>query len=301
MTRPLPADGTAKLFQIGTRPLDPEDWLAPDEQLRGQLAEKARLRQAHPRETFAALPHSHAAQAEALALLAEYLPRRFPDLWARRGDAMRLLPDGETVDMAGNEPPLARAARLVQDDLLLLERDATHWRLTAASLNFPSSWVLDEKMGQGLDAIHGPVPGFGPGTRPAQIMARMFDAMRAETPMIRWNWSLYGDDRLYHPDSLGPENRRFGPGERADPVYLRVERQALRKLPQSGAILFAIRIGLVGLDTLSGQEEAGAIAAHLLREVTALTPEQLAYKGLSAERERVVARLADIAGSALTA
>lgn len=297
MTRPLPADGTAKLFQIGTRPLDPEDWLAPDDQLREQLAEKALLVQTHNDQIFAELPQSRPAQAEVLALLADYLPRRFPQLWVRRGDGIALLPEGETVDLAGSGPPLARAARLVQDDLLLLERDASRWRLTAASLSFPSSWVLREKLGLELDAIHEPVPGFGKGTRPAQIMARMFDAMRAETPMIRWNWSLYGDRRLYHPDSAGPDTRRFGPGERADPVYLRVERQTLRKLEGSGAIVFTIRISLVGLDALARHEEAGQIAAHLQHQIAALTPEQLAYKGLAAERERILMRLEELAAN----
>lgn len=292
MTRPLPEDGTAKLFQIGTRPLDPEDWLAPDGALAMQLAEKARLRLSHPAEIFAALGGSRPAQLELLSLLADYLPRRFSDIWRRNGDHITILPLGETVPLTSAEAPLAIAAQLVQDDLLLLERgDEKTWRLTAASLNFPSSWSLAEKMGQGLDAIHHPVPGFGPGTRPAQIMARMFDAMRPETPMIRWNWSLYGDDRLFHPDVSGADQPRFGLGPRAENVQLRVERQVLRKLPETGAIAFAIRISLHALDDLAAHPEAAEIAGHLHTEVTALTPEQLDYKGLTRERDRILARL----------
>ncbi len=52
-------------------------------------------------------------------------------------------------------------------------------------------------------------------------MARMFDALRPETPMIRWNFSLYGDDRLFHPDVLGPGEARFGTGPRRRAVFLR--------------------------------------------------------------------------------
>lgn len=297
MTRPFPDDGTAKLFQIGTRPLDPDHWLAPDENRLSQLAEKARLRVTHRDQVFAEMSFSRPAQAELLSLLADYLPRRFPDLWRRDADAITILPSGETVPLTSAEAPLALAAQLVQDDLLLLERgDEKTWQLTAASLCFPSSWSLGEKIGRGLDAIHDPVPGFGPGTRPAQIMARMFDAMRPETPMIRWNWSLYGDDRLFHPDTSGADQPRFGPGPRAENVHLRVERQVLRKLPSTGAIAFAIRISLHGLDDLAAHPEAAAIATHLHSEISALTPEQLAYKGLTSERTRVLARLEDIRG-----
>jgi hypothetical protein len=294
MTRPFPADGAARLFQIGTKPLDPADWLAPDAAMNAQLAEKARLRQTHARETFGEIKGSGAAQAELLALLADYLPQRHGSIWRRDGEAITIVPTGQTIAINTSGPPLAVAAQLVQDDLLLLERGNAAWQLTAASLSFPSSWLLSEKLGQGLDSIHDPVPGFGPGTRPAQIMARMFDAMRPETPMIRWNWSLYGDDRLFHPDTTGVDQPRFGTGPCAENMHLRVERQVLRKLPGTGAIAFAIRISIHPIDMLLLHPEAEAITAHLRAEIAALSEQQLDYKGLGRERDRVLARLADV-------
>lgn len=295
MTLATPYDGSSRLFQIGTRPLDPEDWLDPDEAMAAQLAEKARLRGTHFSQIFAEEPSSRVAQAEFLALLVDYLPRRFPALWRQEAGGLHIVPTGETVALDGDASPLAVAARLVQDDLLVLQRDETGWRLTAASLAFPSSWVLAEKMGLVLDVIHDPVPGFGPGTRAAQIMARMFDAARPDMPMIRWNFSLYGDTRLYHPDSLGPGMRRFGAGERADPVVLRVERQTLRKLPRSGALAFTIRISLDPLERLERHPAPGPIAEALIGQIAALTPEQLDYKGLTLEKERIIRRLEEIA------
>ncbi len=292
----LPYDLSARLFQIGTKPLDPAEWLEPDAAMVAQLEEKARLYRQHYYAVFAEMPESLAAQTELLGLLADYLPTRFPSLWRREANNLRIVPTGEIVALDGAESPLLIAALLVQDDLLLLQRDSTGWRLTAGALAFPSSWVLAEKVGKVLDAIHEPVPGFGPGTRPAQIMARMFDAARPETPMIRWNFSLYGDERLFHPDVLGPDIRRFGSGERADPVVLRVERQTLRKLPDTGAMAFTIRIGLHGLDELARHPEARRIAEALIEQVAALTAEQLDYKGLTRERERVLVRLGEMVG-----
>ncbi len=295
MTLPTPYDGSSPLFRIGTRPLDPADWLAPDAAMAGQLAQKARLFAERRDAVFAATPESHPAQAELLALLVNHLPERFPDLWRHSKAGMLVVATGDTVDLDSGQNPLLTAARLVQDDLLLLQRDNAGWRLVAGCLCFPSSWVLSEKLGKVLAEIHAPVPGFGPGTRQAEVMARMFDALRVETPMIRWNFSLYGDERLHHPDVSGPEERRFGTGERADPVFLRVERQTLRKLPETGAIAFTIRISVDPLERLEGHADAAKIAASLMGQIEALTPEQLDYKGLTREKERVVKRLGEIA------
>jgi hypothetical protein len=281
-----------RLFQIATKPLDPNDWLDPDAGMAAQLAEKARLHKNHFAEIFAELPESRPAQAELLSMLENYLPERFPHLWRKRDNGLLVVPTGEMVERAGI--PLLQAAKLVQDDLLILSRAEAGWRLVAASLSFPSSWLLADKIGKVLDAIHDPVPGFGPETRPAQLMARMFDALRPEAPMIRWNWSLYGDSRLFHPDVSGPDKPRFGTGERADPVHLRIERQTLRKLPETGAVAFTIRISLVDLDKLAILPDAKILAGQLHAQLLALTPEQLDYKGLTYERDRVLARLADI-------
>ena len=81
MTLPTPYDGSSPLFRIGTKPLDPKDWLEPDAAMAGQLAEKARLSVERLQAVFAGLPESRAAQAELLALLAGHLPARFPELW----------------------------------------------------------------------------------------------------------------------------------------------------------------------------------------------------------------------------
>lgn len=281
-----------RLFQIATKPLDPADWLDPDAAMPAQLAEKARLAKTHFSEIFAELPESRPAQAELLSLLVDYLPIRFPHLWQRQENGLLIIPTGETVSLAGI--PLLAAAKLVQDDLLFLSRADAGWRLVAASLSFPSSWKLSEKIGKVLDAIHGPVPGFGPETRPAQLIARMFDAMRPETPLIRWNWSFYGDIRLFHPDVLGPDEPRFGTGSRADPVHLRVERQTLRKLPETGAIAFTIRISLVSLDDLAALPDAKNLAGQLSAQLLALTPDQLDYKGLTRDKHRIISRLAEL-------
>ena len=296
---PTPYDGSSKLFQIGVKPLDPAEWIDVDEHLLAFLAEKQRVNAAHPAEVSVAEPGTEAAEAEVLALLAEHLPRRFPDVYRREGNAVEVVPAGRRVALdAPGVPPLAIAASLVQEDLAILRKGEAGWRLAAASLCFPSSWALREKFGRPMHEIHAPVPGFGAGTRNAMLIERMFDHLRPEMPVIRWNWSLYGDDTLFHPGSADPKVRRFGAGERAENVFLRVERQALRRLPQSGHILFTIRIHVDPLKALERHPEARRIATALVEQLMALSPAQLDYKGLTLERDRLVARLGEIAGGA---
>jgi hypothetical protein len=173
-----------------------------------------------------------------------------------------------------------------------MRRGETGWRLAAASLSFPSSWRLREKFGRPIHEVHAPVPGFGGGTRNAELIGRMFDNLRPETGMIRWNWSLYGDDALHHPHDSPPN--RFGGGAKAEGVFLRVERQTLRKLPASGDIVFTIRIAVDPLAELERHSDRARIAVALVTQLQALDAAQLDYKGLTLERDRLIARLAEI-------
>lgn len=301
MTVPFhtPYDGSAKLFQIGVKPLSLADWIEVDGRLAADLSEKERVSVAHAGSVFVAEPGTEQAQAEVLGLLVEHLTEQFPQHYRRTGDGVEIVPAGKSVALGvPGEAPLRVAARLVQEDLVLMRRGEAGWRLAAASLCFPSSWSLREKFGRPLHEVHGPVPGFGAGTRNAQLIQRMFDSARPETPMLRWNWSLYGDDRLHHPETADPGTRRFGPGERAASVFLRVERQTLRKLPASGDILFTIRIHVDPLARLEQHPEAAAIAGALVAQLMALGAAELDYKGLTLERDRLVARLEEIAARA---
>jgi hypothetical protein len=286
-----PYDGSSKLFAIGLKPLDVNAWIDADERLAADLALKRQLAATRWDEVFAAEPGTEAAQAEVLALLVEHLPARYPELYGHDGDSM--LVAGTRVELAAL-PALWTAAQLVQEDLVIMRRGETGWRLAAASLSFPSSWKLREKFGRPIHEVHAPVPGFGARTRNAELIARMFDNMRPETPVIRWNWSVYGDAELFHPHNSPA--RRFGEGARAEHVFLRVERQTLRLLPLSRDMLFTIHIVVDPLEALERHSDAPRIASALIEQLNAFNPEQLDYKGMTLERDRLVARLREIAG-----
>ncbi|GLQ77111.1 hypothetical protein GCM10007881_06270 [Mesorhizobium huakuii] len=294
-----PYDGSSKLFNIGLKPLDPANWIEVDGHLLPYLAEKRRLYAEIPERVFVEEDGTRDAQREVLDLLGAYLPERFPRTH-RRTDA-----DIEVVGAADHpalpsglaDAPLVAASLLVQEDLILMRRDAAGWRLAAGSLCFPSSWSLTEKFGKPLQQIHEPVPGFGPGTRPAELINRMFDGLQGQA-VERFNWSIQADNALYHPlsnveriDRATNRPTRFPDGDVKAHAFIRVERQTLRKLPASRDILFTIRIHLDPLAVLERHPDRATLALSFAAQLEALDLAQLDYKGLTSDRDRLIAVL----------
>lgn len=285
-----PYDGSSKPFAIGLKPIGFERWIEIDAHYPAYLQEKRRLYAQVPEKVFVAEPGTEAAQQEVSDLIAGHLHRHFPNLPA--------VPLPEPAGNALREQPLYRASLRVQEDLILMRHGETGWRLAAGSLCFPSSWSLREKFGRPLEQIHVPVPGFGPGSRPDLLIARMFDALSPEQLMERYNWSIQAGDALYLPLSDEARDERaasrpskFPDGDLAARAFIRVERQTLRKLPSSRDVLFTIRIHLDPLKVLAGHPERARLASSFAAQLAALDEEQLDYKGMTADRDRLVEHL----------
>lgn len=279
-----PYDGSATPFTIGLKPLGLAGWLEIDALHAPYLAEKRRLFAERPADVFAEEAGTREAQREALDLVAGWLETHAPHL-PRLGE------------QAG-DPPLKTASLMVQEDLVLMRRGDDGWRLAAASLCFPSSWSLAEKFGRSLRDIHIPVPGFGPGTRNDTVIGRIFDNLAVDRPVERSNWSLQDDPALYHPLSdrerdtrAAARPARFDAGDPVAAAFIRVERQTLRRLPGSGDVLFTIRIHLDPMAALREHPDRTRLAAAFAGQLAALDAGQMAYKGLSADRDRLVAAL----------
>jgi hypothetical protein len=108
-------------------------------------------------------------------------------------------------------------------------------------------------------------------------------------PGIAWqrvNWGLSRSPELnQHPDRKLP---RLDDKVELDEVWLRVEEQALVALPESGGILFAIRIVNHPLTSILDDAQLMKNFARALRSM----PEPLAvYKGIAPARQRIFALL----------
>ena len=291
-----PYDGSSKPFNIGIRPLDVKDWIEVDANLPAYLNEKARHYRDDRHQVIVSEDSSIKAQSEVLNLLSAHLCERYPNIYRKTSRGIDILNGQFNVALEDNTlPPLAIAAKLVQEDLVLMSASPDGWRLTAASLCFPSAWNLLEKFGHPLHQVHAPVPGFGTGSRNASVIDRMFDNLRPEQPVMRWNWSLHEDGELHHPTSHSGTESRFGDGDIGGHVFLRVERQTLRKLPISGDIVFTVRIYLDPLELLETIPEGAKLAVAIDDQLSQLSTEQENYKGLVGERGRLSARLKCIA------
>ena len=263
---------------MGLVATDPDELIELDEHYEPEMAERRRLLAVRHGDVFATMPDSAAARREVLEVLAELLPRRFPAWFGRDGAVLHNRLTGERWDLEDlPHDPLEVAGRLVQEDLCLLRLMPEGPVLDAAVLCFPSRWSLAEKLGQKLALIHARVPFYA--ERLAKPVDRLMPNLRDGKLVVRLNWGMTDDPALY------AESRKFCREHNPDvtaqnagaKTWLRVERQTLRLLPASGAVLFGIRTHLYTVGRLAAVPH---VAADLARAVRGLPPEMALYKSI---------------------
>ena len=242
----------------GIMPLAPADWLQVDEAYSAQLALKAGLLETRRDEVHALSQGARPAAGELLARVLIAL-KTLPGFTCGDGRVRR--PDGEWVTIDHDEP-LVTLSRLVQEDLVIMEKRGAEHVLTAALLCFPASWTLAQKFMKPLTVIHTPVAPYDADV--ARRVQRLFDAIHADRPLWRANALFYEDPALYQP------RREEAPRQRAKgrAPFVRSERQSLLRLPETGAVVFSIHTTLVRRDALTPEQVAG-LARHPIEEVPA--------------------------------
>jgi hypothetical protein len=238
----------------GLKPIAPEAWLAPDTEAH-VLAEKRAVMREHRGEVYGACEGSEMAALE-LASAVHAVAGPGEGVWTSALEA---------------------AASVVSDDLCVLMKDAQGlWRLEAASLCAPTFWRLSDKLGEPLGGLHGPVPGANPGM--VSRIHRMFDAVQPGQVLERFNWTVQPGAARYTPDQTPFKIMAAGlPVDHAlDALWLRVERQTISKLPQSGAIVFTIR---VAIDPLKAALADEALTAAFRSAWDGIDPVLAGYKG----------------------
>ena len=296
------ADGSYNLA-LGLAPMREDTWLDFDEDYIREMSEKEqRLRDEYD-SVFLALPGTQKGQAESLELLLQHLiafyPERFRILGkpagSDRSGLIENLTNGERWNIADfAAAPLDLAGRLVQEDLCLMSpRAGDIYVLGAGSVCFPLRWELRDKIGLPLAAIHHPVPGYDHRlATPADLyMARL----KPHRPSWRCNWNVVDSPNLYLRQSPHPQGTResITPENAGVRLWIRSERQTLRKLPKSGEVLFTIRTYIRSLSVLEGFP---ALAKGLWRALEMIPLEMREYKNQLAIREPLLAYLARIGG-----
>ena len=201
---------------MGLTKLDESEWLQPDPDLEARAA------------GFAAYP-------EGIQL-------------SREGEA----PGAELATMLGLAGGLPEAARAHHEDMCLitLAPGEDQYRLVGAAVAWPSDWTPADKLGLPLRALHAPIQGYE-----EQLASGVDNFMAKLKPGAiygRCNWFIAPTDaRRWVAE---PPQRAFAhvtPENAGETLFVRSERQTLRCLPQTGAILFTIGIYVAPFGELS--------------------------------------------------
>lgn len=182
--------------------------------------------------------------------------------------------------------PLARliaASRHLEPDVVLLREEGDLRPITVGGcVCFPSKWSLPEKLGLSVAEVHDAVPGMN-----AVLQGRVDKLLQSLKPgegWVRSNWSAEASpDRNQHP--LRPTRQIASP---LDPnaVWLRREHQLLFRLPETGGIVFGIRLELTSLGEVQADPEQ---ARRWVRSLQTMPDALLHYKRLLTVRDELVA------------
>ena len=268
----LPDEDYRLKMRFEQRPV--ADFYRPGAAHREVIAERRRWLSIHP-EIHTAL------EPEGVPLLAETI---------RMAARLNTLPASSAIEDLDNASPSEMCRWLGErwePDFLLLKPDAQGtFRLRGGGLCFPSHWDLSEKMGRTMAEIHGPVPDLN-----AQLGRQIDGFLRRMKPGISWqrlNWGLSRTPELnLHPARNLPA---LDPTVGLDDVWWRIEDQSLVALPESGGILFGIRLVLKSYRDVRADP---ALRQGMIRALRTMPEPMAAYKGLTSSRQRLIDLLAD--------
>ena len=237
-------------FRLTLRRSNPAEFFSPTAEGPKMLAERSRWLSQSPADYAIMTDSAKAGWGEFVTLASEW-----------RGESISTDP--------------VQAGQQLEPDVVLLCRDDTGvFRVAGGVVVFPSHWALAEKIDLTLLEIHGVVPGLNAAIGPA--IDKYLDKIKPGFAAGRPNWGLAATDAWnLHPAVNAP---RLESGMPADQIWLRVERQILTPLPQTGAMLFGIRIERIRLDHALSDS---AVRRRFHRTIATMPPAVAAYKGLA--------------------
>lgn len=235
-------------WRLGIRSLDLAHWIefgtdsdGPD----GWLAAKQRILDEQHATAFAALDGIEPEATEVAAAIVEHLAERAPN---------------RPRDLDPTMHPLDAASRLVPEDLVLMVVRDGQLVFGGGSVCFPNRWDLRSKLGQTMSAVHAPVAGLN--EQLETNIDQFLDRLRPERPFWRLGWGIIDVADGYTPsDGTGPDRPvEPEPGE----MFVRVERETLRRFPETECVLFTIRTYVSPIGSIEpGAESATSMAAAL--------------------------------------
>ncbi len=281
---PRDLDAATFRWRLGVRPLDLHDWIELGPDADAAIARKPILNAQHPATVFVALDDVEREANEVATSLLDHLRRRWPERYA------------DTVLDAALHP-LDAVARLVPEDLVLMverpiasDAGRTQMVLGAASVCFPNRWDLRSKLGRTLAEIHQPVALLN--EQLAQPVDKFFERLTPERSFWRLGWGVLDTDDWYTPLDGTASPRPVDPAP--ERLFLRVERETLRRFSMTNAVLFTIRTYVTPIPVVAADP---GVTKRLADALDGLPAAVRGYKDVSTLAPRLIDHLRRCAGS----
>lgn len=162
-------------------------------------------------------------------------------------------PGRELAAMLGVAGGLPEAAAAHHEDMCLLQRlgDEAFYRLIGTAVAWPTDWRPRDKIGLPLAAMHAPIQGYA--EQLASGVDHVMAKLRPGAIYGRCNWFIAPTgERRWIADA--PPQQAFAhvtAKNAGETLFVRSERQTLRCLPETGAILFTIGVYVSPLGDLT--------------------------------------------------
>lgn len=254
--------------------LDLNHWLDMDKWYIRYIEEKEKILIDYGKKCYDWLPESEVACNELLDTIVHHLSTRYPSLFrfdSEKNVICNLITE-ETIDLSSEarqqEHSLIKASKLAKEDFYVIHQrpDGKHYMI-AGAVPFPGGeFNVGNLLGRELDSIHEDVPYYEEKLK--RSMEKYFGKMRPEMPIERASWNITWDHELFYSKIYlakhnGPEVMKNIPFEKFN---IRVERQALRKLPKSKAIIFSNHPIFYSIDELKDEPMVPSLIKKILQE-----------------------------------
>jgi len=162
-------------------------------------------------------------------------------------------PGQELAAMVGVEGSLPEAALAAHEDMCVLTKtpDDDQYRLIGAAVAWPSDWRPRDKINLPMRALHAPIAGYE--EQLATGVDRFMKTLKPGAIYGRCNWFIAatGERRWLESRVAEEAFAQVTPENADETLFVRSERQTLRRLPETGAILFTIGIYVEPLGALT--------------------------------------------------
>ncbi len=279
--------------RVGLEPIKESKWLEVDNSFIKEINKKKELFSTNKKEVFRETLDSYESQVELLSCIKKYLSEYYPDKYIFDKNQICININENTLLLREDSlSPLEIASFLVQEDLLLmLPNEESSYSLGAASLCAPSNWSLQEKFNNSLLDLHKYVPDYK--EKISERVNKIFLRLDNQRIFERFNWSIYENSDLFQPKTSKADvkrSKKITKYNAGDKLFIRVERQTIRKLLTSGSIIFTVRVHVTPLFTIKNDLSR---LKDLLMAIENLDQSIKSYKSLDQIEESVTGWLED--------